>query len=219
MIPFRDNNPSRTFPFFTLMLIAGNIGVFVFSMFVGIPSMAKVFGAVPASLLSFSTIQPIGPVTSIFTSMFLHAGFLHLAGNMLYMWIFADNIEDKMGHIGFLIFYLTGGAVAAYSHALFSHHSTVPMVGASGAISAVLGAYIYLFPRARIDTLVFFGFFFQVIQIPALIVIGFWAIIQIVSGLLDSSAGGGVAWFAHVGGFLYGLIVVRILLPKRRRAE
>lgn len=219
MIPFRDNNPSRTLPFFTFMIIALNVGIFVFSLFVGLSSMARVYGAVPASLLSFSTVQPIGPVTSIFTSMFLHAGLMHLAGNMLYLWIFADNVEDRMGHIGFLIFYLIGGAVAAYSHALFSHNSTMPMVGASGAISAVLGAYVYMFPRAKVDMLVFFGFFFQVIQLPALIVIGFWAIIQIVSGLLDSGSGGGVAWFAHIGGFLYGLIVARILLPKRRRTE
>lgn len=221
MIPFRDDIPSRTYPYITVGLITLNVIAFTFTLYVGIEPVTTLFGAIPLALTSHLTPQPISPLATVFTSMFLHAGFLHVGGNMLYLWIFGDNVEDRMGHMRFLAFYLTGGIVAAYAHAFSDASSTLPMVGASGAISAVLGAYIYLYPRARIDTLLFLGFFFQIIRLPALIVIGFWAIIQIISGLLSNAAGegnmGGVAWFAHIGGFIYGLIAVRIFVPGRRR--
>ncbi len=221
MIPFRSDVRSRTFPYFTIGIIALNVAVFVFSLYAGIEPVTMLFGAVPLALMSHVSPQPISPLATVFTSMFLHAGFLHIGGNMLYLWIFGGNVEDRMGHMRFLAFYLSGGIAAAYSHAILNATSTMPMVGASGAISAVLGAYIYLYPRARIDTLVFLGFFFQIIRLPALIVIGVWFIIQVISGMLSSAASegsmGGVAWFAHIGGFLYGLITVFIFVPGRRR--
>ncbi len=137
---------------------------------------------------------------------------------MLYLWIFGNNIEDRLGHVRFLIFYLLAGTVAAYAHALINAGSMVPMIGASGAVSGVLGAYLILFPQARVHTVLFFGFFWQVVRVPALIVIGFWAIIQLVSGVVTKglTGQGGVAWFAHVGGFLFGLLTIRVWLPRRR---
>ena len=153
--------------------------------------------------------------------MFLHGGLLHIGGNMLYLWIFGNNIEDRLGHFRFLLFYLVSGIIASYAHALSAPSSTVPMIGASGAVAGVLGAYILLFPHARVHTLIFFGFFIQVIKIPALIVIGFWAIIQVINGILSQGLlpQGGVAWFAHIGGFLTGLLTIKIWLPKRRFRE
>ncbi len=137
---------------------------------------------------------------------------------MLYLWIFGNNIEDRLGHIRFLLFYLLAGVTAAYAHALVSANSLVPMIGASGAISGVLGAYLVMFPQARVHTILFFGFFWQVVRVPALIVIGFWAIIQLVNGLVATGllGRGGVAWFAHVGGFLFGLLTIKLWLPGRR---
>ena len=153
--------------------------------------------------------------------MFLHGGLLHIGGNMLYLWIFGNNIEDKLGHFRFLIFYLVSGIIASYAHAISSPSSNIPMIGASGAVSGVLGAYILLFPHARVHTLIFFGFFIQIVKIPALIVIGFWAIIQVINGILSQGLlpQGGVAWFAHIGGFLTGLLTIKIWLPKRRFRE
>ena len=138
---------------------------------------------------------------------------------MLYLWIFGDNIEDAIGHFRFLVFYLFSGVVAAYGNALTDTQSMVPMIGASGAISGVLGAYILLFPRARVRTLLFFGFFWQVVRIPAVFVIGFWILIQVFSGLLSAGTlqHGGVAWFAHVGGFLAGLLTIKFWLPQKNK--
>ena len=140
---------------------------------------------------------------------------------MLYLWIFGNNIEDMLGHVRFMAFYLLSGVVAAYSHALTEPHSLVPMIGASGAVSGVLGAYFLLFPHARVHTILFFGFFWQLVRVPALIVIGFWAIIQLINGILTEGllGQGGVAWFAHIGGFLFGLISIKLWLPKRRSQE
>ncbi len=151
--------------------------------------------------------------------MFLHGGLLHLGGNMLYLWIFGNNIEDRLGPVKFIIFYFVCGVVAAYSHAVTSPSSGIPMVGASGAIAGVLGAYLLLFPRAGVYTIVFLGFFIQVVRLPALIVIGFWAIIQLVSGLMSSAGtmGGGVAWFAHIGGFIAGLALIKLMAGYKRR--
>lgn len=221
MIPYKDDNPTSSFPFFTIGIIAVNTLVFMWELFSpsGMQRIVYAYGAMPTALVSFETTQPLHPALSVFTSMFLHGGFFHLGGNMLYLWIFGDNIEDRLGHFKFLIFYLLGGIVAAYAHAFTEPGSRVPMIGASGAVSAVLGAYILLYPRARVYTLVFFGFFVQVIQLPALIVIGFWAIIQFISGVLTKGllGQGGVAWFAHVGGFLFGLAAIKILSPWRHK--
>ncbi|MDA8432298.1 MAG: rhomboid family intramembrane serine protease [Nitrospiraceae bacterium] len=219
MIPYKDDNPTRTTPFVTLLIIAVNVGVFVLQLLSPKDGQQIVYdyGAIPQAILHFHSTQPIPAPLTIFTSMFMHGGLMHIGGNMLYFWIFGNNIEDRLGHLRFLFFYLFCGVVAALAHALSSPGSAIPMIGASGAISGVLGAYLLLFPSARVHTLVFFGFFFQVLRVPALIVIGFWAIIQLVSGLIGQGIlhHGGTAWFAHVGGFLVGLATIKLWLPRR----
>jgi membrane associated rhomboid family serine protease len=210
LIPYKDDNPSETFPFVTVVLIAANVIVFFAQVGVGMMASVNAFGALPRAILTMDQIQPLHPSITLFTSMFLHGGLLHLLGNMLYLWIFGDNVEDRLGHFRFALFYVLGGVAAAYAHAVSAPMSTVPMVGASGAIAAVLGAYLLMFPRAQVYTLIILGFFVQVVRLPALIVIGFWAIIQLVSGLTATVqvGNGGVAWFAHLGGFVFGLAVV-----------
>jgi membrane associated rhomboid family serine protease len=220
MIPYKDVNPTRTFPFVTIALIVINVLVFFYELTYpgGMDRLVLDYGAIPANLVFFQDTQPIGPITTIFTSMFMHGGFLHIGGNMLYLWIFGNNIEDVMGHFRYIIFYLVSGIAAVYAFSLSDPSSVVPMIGASGAISGVLGAYLLLFPRAQVYTLVFLGFFIQVIRLPALIVIGFWAIIQLVSGFaVHTGAQGGVAFFAHVGGFVFGIAAIKIFLIGRRR--
>ncbi len=185
----------------------------------GLQGSVFTYGAIPYNMITFETKQPINPVLTVFSAMFMHGGFLHLAFNMLYLWIFGNNIEDKLGHIRFSIFYLFCGIVAAYAHAITEPRSYIPMVGASGAVSGVLGAYILLFPRATVHTIVILGFFITTVKIPALIVIGFWAIIQFASGLLSTGVHdkGGIAWFAHIGGFLTGLLTIKLWLPRRNK--
>ena len=221
MIPYKDDNPTRTIPFVTIGIISANILMFIWQIFSEGSLQGSVFtyGAVPHNMITLETKQPINPVLTVFTAMFMHGGFLHLAFNMLYLWIFGNNIEDKLGHVRFSIFYLFCGIVAAYAHAVTEPRSHIPMVGASGAVSGVLGAYILLFPRATVHTIVILGFFITTVKIPALIVIGFWAIIQFVNGLLSTSVyhKGGVAWFAHIGGFLIGLLTIKLWLPRRNK--
>lgn len=222
MIPFKDDNPTTIFPFVTIGLIALNTIVFVLQFFYSgdIRQIVFTYGAIPNYLLTFDTVQPIHPILTVFTSMFMHGGIFHIAGNMLYLWIFGNNIEDKLGHIRFTIFYLLSGITAAYSHAITSPSSMIPMIGASGAVSGILGAYLLLFPHARIHTLVFFGFFVQVIKLPALLVLGFWIVIQFINGVLGKGFmnQGGVAWFAHIGGFVFGVLMIKIfLIGKSRR--
>lgn len=218
VLPFKDDNPTDRFPFITIALIAINSAIFLFQLID--PSdprrAAYAYGAIPHFLLTFNTVQPVHPVMTIFTSMFMHGGLLHLSTNMLYLWIFGNNIEDKLGYGKFIIFYILCGIGAAYSHALASPDSVVPMIGASGAVSGVLGAYLILFPRARVHTLIFLGFFVQVVRVPAAFVIGFWIIIQFINGLLSKGAAqGGVAWFAHIGGFVFGILLLKLFLWKR----
>jgi len=219
MIPYKDDNPINIIPFSTILIIGLNILVFIMQLMSGENSRDIVYsyGAIPHNIVSFNSNQPISPVLTIFTSMFMHGGLLHLAWNMLFFWIFGNNIEERLGHVRFIVFYLFCGVVAAFSHALLSPGSTVPMVGASGAIAGMLGAYILLFPMSQIHTVVFLGFYITVIKIPALIVIGFWAIIQVVSGLISQgNAGqGGIAFFAHVGGFVAGLATIKLWQPRR----
>jgi membrane associated rhomboid family serine protease len=219
VIPFKDDNPTRTFPYVTIIIIGLNVAVFLMETLSPESSQRIVYsyGAIPYAITHFRSNQPIPPVFTIFTSMFMHGGILHIAGNMLYFWIFGNNIEDELGHVRFIVFYLFCGVVAAYSYALTAPSSTVPMIGASGAISGILGAYLLLFPKARVHTLIFFGIFIQIVQVPALIVIGFWAIIQLVSGLFTEGmqSQGGIAWFAHVGGFITGLATIKLWLPRR----
>ena len=221
LFPYKDDNPTYSFPWVTITIILANIGVFVWQMLSPLSELAIVsrYGAIPYALTTFNEIQPISPFASVFTSMFMHGGLFHLMGNMLFLWIFGDNIEDAFGHGRFLLFYLLSGVLAVYGHALTDATSLVPLVGASGAVAGVLGAYLLLFPGARVSTIVFFGLFW-VIQIPAFYVIGLWAVVQFMNGIASTAAGtqgGGVAWFAHIGGFLFGLLTVRLWLPARQR--
>jgi len=219
MFPYKDDNPTTSFPSVTIGIISLNIVVFILQVLSGGDGQRIVFayGAIPHNIVSFESTQPIHPFLTIFTSMFMHGGLFHIFGNMLYLWIFGNNIEDRLGHVRFIIFYLFCGIAAALSHVLTAAGSNVPMIGASGAVSGVLGAYLLLFPYARIHTVIFLGFFVQTVQIPALIVIGFWAIIQVVNGLIAQGAlnQGGVAWFAHMGGFIAGLITIKLWQPRR----
>lgn len=220
MIPYKDDNPTHRLPYVTIGIIISNILIFLLEI-ISPPGMEKTvyaYGAVPQYILTFEKFQPIHPALTVFTAMFMHGGVFHLGGNMLYLWIFGNNIEDKLGHLRFIIFYVFCGITAAYSHALIDPHSLTPMIGASGAISGILGAYLLLFPRAGVYTLIFLGFFVQIVKIPALIVIGFWAIVQFINGLVSTGLvkQGGVAWFAHIGGFLTGLLTIKLWLPRRK---
>ena len=220
MIPYKDDNPTHRFPYVTIGIIISNILIFLLEI-ISPPGMEKTvyaYGAVPQYILTFEKFQPIHPALTVFTAMFMHGGVFHLGGNMLYLWIFGNNIEDKLGHLRFIIFYVFCGITAAYSHALIDPHSLTPMIGASGAISGILGAYLLLFPRAGVHTLIFLGFFVQIVKIPALIVIGFWAIVQFINGLVSTGLvkQGGVAWFAHIGGFITGLLTIKLWLPRRK---
>ena len=220
MIPYRDDNPTTTTAYATYAIIAANCIVFIYELLYpgGLQKFALLYGAIPVSLVTMRSFQPINPLASVFTSMFIHGGFLHIAGNMLYLGIFGNNIEDRMGHFRFIIFYLLCGIAAAYSYALTDPASVMPMIGASGAISGVLGAYILLFPRAQVYTIIFLGIFVQIIKLPALVVIGFWAFLQFLNGALGSVTmqRSGIAWFAHIGGFLCGLLLIKLMMPRRR---
>ncbi len=234
MIPLKDDVPSRTTPFVTMMLIALNAVVFVYQLSLGLESDAGAagaaeafvfeFGAVPCRLTGACTApgQFPPPLVTVFTSMFMHGGLLHAGGNMLYLWIFGNNVEDTLGHGRFLVFYLLSGVAAAVVQTVMNPDSAIPMIGASGAVSGVLGAYLLLFPYATILTLVTFGFFFRFVHIPAVVVLGFWIVLQFISGYLSASAaalgrgeGGGVAWFAHIGGFLAGMVLLFLMRPRQ----
>ncbi len=220
MIPIRDRNPTDLFPVVTIALIAANAAVFLLQLSYGLGSFERFtlsFAVVPTAFLD----APFSPsqLKLVFTSMFLHGGFLHLAGNMLFLWIFGNNIEDYFGHVKFALFYLACGVAGAMAHILTQGSSTVPMIGASGAISGVLGAYFLLFPRAKVLTLVPIIIFFYFIEIPAFVFLGFYILLQLFFGLPslmgDSAAGPGVAFLAHIGGFAAGIVLL-LLLPKRR---
>lgn len=224
MIPYKDDNPTSTFPFVTIMLIVANMFVFFYTIthmsdIEDYKNIVYSYGAVPSYLLSFDKLQPIHPSMTVLTSMFMHGGLLHLGSNMLYLWIFGNNIEDILGHFSFLIFYILCGIVAAYAHAVTAPSSLTPMIGASGAVSGILGAYILMFPRAKVYTLIFLGFFVQVIRLPAYFVIGFWIVIQFINGMVSKGIAdqGGVAWFAHIGGFLFGLVIIMLFFRDKGR--
>jgi membrane associated rhomboid family serine protease len=222
MIPLRDNIPTRRLPLVTIAIIALNGYAFLQTFLMGSHAGQRLimyYGLIPCGLTG--NCQVLGRAFSdeltVLTSMFVHAGFFHFAGNMLYLWIFGNNVEDAMGKLRFLVFYLTCGVAAALSQALLNPASRIPMVGASGAVSGVLGAYLLLFPHARVLTLVPLGLFTQLVEIPALVVLGFWIVIQLLNGLLTFNfQGGGVAWFAHIGGFAAGMLLVGFF--KRRDA-
>ena len=217
MIPLRDDNPSQSAPTVVRALIALNVVAFLFELSLGrgLNEFVFGFGVVPLRFAyAFTGDLPLAPaIGTAFSSMFLHGGWLHLLGNLWYLWIFGDNVEDRLGHWRFLLFYLAGGLVAAAVHIVFNLGSRVPTIGASGAIAAVLGAYAVLFPRARVVTLVPIFFFFQIIALPAMLVLALWFVIQFVNGWLG--VGGEIAWWAHVGGFIAGAILVVPLRDKR----
>jgi membrane associated rhomboid family serine protease len=217
MIPLHDDNPTEINPLVTIALIVLCSLVFLYE--VSLPEKSGeafvfAYGAIPALIFGHEEALPeiaVGfPVTmTLFTSMFLHGGWMHLIGNMLYLWIFGNNIEDAMGHVKFVVFYVVCGLLAAMSHALTDPASAVPMVGASGAISGVLGAYLLLFPRAQVMVLIPLGIFTRTMYVPAGFVLGFWFVLQLLSGGMSlGQGGGGVAWFAHVGGFVAGMALI-----------
>jgi membrane associated rhomboid family serine protease len=223
VIPLRDRNPTRRTPVVTIGLIAACFVIFAIELSItaggGDAALERFFqqwGAVPAEITRalengdyFSRA-----ILGMLTSMFLHGGWLHILGNMLFLWIFGNNVEDRMGRLPFLLFYLVGGITAALAQVVIDPHSEAPLVGASGAIAAALGAYIVLFPGARILSLVFLGFFYQLLEVPALVILGFWFVLQLISGvgsLGGGTAQGGVAFFAHIGGFLLGVVVGLLL--------
>ncbi len=224
MIPLRDNIPSRRFPVVNVSLIILNSLVFLFEV-----SLTKeqqmlffyAFGMVPLRAFHPEAVPHPGVpfLLSLLTSLFIHGGWFHLIGNMLFLWIFGDNVEDRLGHLRYLIFYLLGGCIASLFQFLIHPLSKVPVVGASGAISAVMGAYFLLFPYARISSLLFYFFFLTIVEIPAFVYLGFWFLWQIMEGMLFLPfAGdvGGVAFWAHIGGFIFGMFFIRHFLPRRR---
>ncbi len=217
MIPIKDINPTKRFAIVTVLLIVVNSAVFVYEMLLGPgagESFVSSFALIPRDLFSHSAETFIPARLTIFSSMFLHGGIFHVAGNMLYLWIFGNNVEDSMGRIRFIFFYFLCGAIAAYSHAAANPASTVPMIGASGAVSGVLGAYLMLYPRARVHTLVVFGFLIRTIEVPAMFVLGFWFLLQFLNAFISAGTGQGVAWYAHVGGFVAGIALIGLF--KRR---
>lgn len=217
MFPIRDHNPSGTMPLVCYALILANALIFLgywltLTTDYALGEFFYTWGLVPARIMQG------GGYDTILTSMFLHGGWMHIIGNMLFLFIFGDNLEDQMGHVPFLIFYLLAGCAAAALQIIADPTSQVPMVGASGAIAGVMGAYLLMFPKARVDVLIFIVVFVRVFPIPAWIVLGLWIGIQVVSGALTPTEGGGVAYWAHVGGFGAGLLLAVPLWLRRGAA-
>jgi membrane associated rhomboid family serine protease len=220
MIPIRDHNPTTRTPYVTVALIVTCVLIFLWQVSLGPnagQAMVQQLGFIPALLFGHATFGPEGGLlpawSTLFTSMFLHGGFMHLAGNMLYLWVFGNNIEDVMGHGRFLVFYLLCGLAAAMAQALPDMGSIIPMIGASGAISGVLGAYLLLFPKAQVQVLIPIGFLIMR-TLPAGWLLGFWIVFQVFSGFASGVEGGGVAWWAHVGGFVAGMALIHLFREK-----
>jgi membrane associated rhomboid family serine protease len=242
VIPLRDNIPTVKPPVVTIALIVANVVAYFFwqrgGITLGDPSSAHYIcnlqdhGAIPYEfthpgkqvLVAEGCPDPTAATWSTaFTAMFMHGGLLHLGGNMLFLWIFGNNVEDSMGRVKFLIFYLLGGIAALLGQILVGPSSQIPTLGASGAIAAVLGGYLLLFPRARVVTVIFIVFFFTILELPALIVLGLWFVQQALFGYFDlaqpSGGGGGVAYFAHIGGFVFGLLAIKLFASRARTAR
>ncbi len=216
MIPLRDQIPTGRIPYVNYTLIGLNILVFVIQLLQGprLDQFVLTYALIPAQLTSNLDLKNIG---DIFSSMFMHAGLAHIGGNMLYLWIFGDNVEDAMGHGPYLAFYLFGGILASLTHVLTNSGSQIPTVGASGAIAAVLGAYLVLYPQSRVMTLLTLGYFFRVTTLPAIFLLGFWFVLQFFQGVLSLGMGemlGGVAFWAHIGGFVAGYVIAQIFVRR-----
>ncbi len=220
-IPIKDLNPRRTYPVVNTLLILTNAIVFLYQITLShhqqdafVLANSTVPNHIRLALNGHGNLQ--AALLTIITSMFLHSGFLHIAGNMLFLWIFGDNVEDYFGHFPYLLFYFVCGIGSGLAHIIFNYHSSLPALGASGAISGVMGAYIVLYPRARVLTLVFIFF----IPIPAFIILGYWFLLQFVAGVstVGASATGGVAWWAHIGGFLLGMLITGLSLGEQKQS-
>jgi membrane associated rhomboid family serine protease len=247
VFPLKDNIPTDRTAFVTIALIAINVFVYFLlqskgAIFSG-PSDSGVvdYGAIPYEIthpgkqcdmsggqilcegqpgVTGSADPQPATIVTIFSSMFMHGGILHLAGNMLFLWIFGNNVEDSMGRVKFVAFYLLGGLAALFGQIIIEPNAAVPTIGASGAVAAVLGGYILLYPRARVVTLIFIVFFFTILELPALLILGFWFLQQVAFGYFDlanpAGGGGGVAYFAHIGGFLFGLLAIKLFASRAK---
>lgn len=219
MIPLKDENPTETFPIVTVLFIVINASAFAYEVSLGVANIepfVRAMAVVPVEIGQGLAIREYG---TLLTSLFLHGGPVHLLGNMLYLWIFGNNVEDALGHFRFIVFYLLCGVAASVTHIVLNASSNIPVIGASGAISGVLGAYLILYPRARVLVLVPLFFFIRIVRVPAFVVLGLWIVLQIVQGLptlAASPAAGGVAWFAHIGGFLAGIVLLPFFVRSRQ---
>ncbi|MCF8011200.1 MAG: rhomboid family intramembrane serine protease [Clostridiales bacterium] len=217
MIPLRDSVRPKSFPVVSVSIIIINVIIFLLQLTLQryqLNQLFYIFGIVPAETLNslFVNLSLLPAVIPFFTSMFMHGGWLHIISNMLYLWIFGDNIEDRLGHFNFLFFYLGTGIIAGLAHVIINPASTVPVIGASGAIAGVLGGYFLLFPRSRILSLVPIFFFLTVLEVPAVIFIAIWFLMQLFSGVASlGGTAGTVAWWAHIGGFMAGALIVKLL--------
>jgi len=225
MFPLRDDNPTTITPIVTWALIAINAMIFLYQVSLG-PRDLRLFvyqyGAIPSVVTGEqrlpANVAVIPPILSMVTNVFLHGGWMHLIGNMWYLWIFGNNLEEAMGRLRFILFYLLCGILASITHILFNMNSSIPSIGASGAISGVLGGYLMLYPRARVLTLIYLGFFVRLVQIPAAFMLGFWFVLQVLSGsMAGNQQGGGIAFWAHIGGFVAGILLVGLFKKKEVR--
>ncbi|TEB13459.1 rhomboid family intramembrane serine protease [Pelotomaculum propionicicum] len=218
MIPLKDNIPSSTFPIVNVLLIITNLVVFGYQLSMGrhVDQFIYTHAVIPAQIVTVGlNADQLARLTA---TMFFHGGWLHVLSNMLYLWIFGDNVEDRMGHFKYLVFYLLTGYLATIAHILSSPASKTPLIGASGAIAGVLGAYLILFPRARVLTLVFLFIFIPIVPIPAVVFLGIWFFLQILSGTasLSAQAAQGVAYWAHIGGFVAGALLVKFFATRKQ---
>jgi len=222
MFPLKDDNPTEKPPIVTILFIVINALVFFYQISLGedFQYLIVKLGAIPYEITHQTEVTPEAafPVNmTLLTAMFMHGGWLHVIGNMWYLWIFVYNFEDKLGHFKFILFYLASGIIASFAHILTNPNSTIPMIGASGAIAGVLGAYLIKFPKSRILTLIFIVWFIRIVKIPAIYVLGFWFIIQLINGLPSIGLEvGGVAWLAHIGGFVAGMGLFKVFSLMRR---
>jgi len=224
MIPLKDENPKKNLPFINFIFILANIAVFIYqpSSDQLLKAFYNTYGLIPNNIINFSPADfPnfLATIQSLFTSLFVHGGFLHLAGNMLFLWVFGDNIEYAIGHINYFFFYILCGIAAAFTQVFIEPSSLIPLIGASGAISGILGAYIIKFPKNQVTTLFIIIIFIKIIKIRAIYLLGIWFLFQLLQGYfsLGQESMGGVAWFAHIGGFVSGIILVNIFKKRPNR--